>query len=145
MKTAICFLLTFGAILQIAAADTSGLYLRAVVDKGAKGAVLMADEDGQAVYVSPVAIITPDEVESAKLKGEEAVSISFKFNLTGQTKLGEATRSMIGKKLAIIVDGKLLSTPVVRSEFSKGADITGNFTREWADSVVERVKANRKG
>jgi preprotein translocase subunit SecD len=137
--------LTFGALLQIAAADTPGLYLRAVVDEGAKGAILMADEDGQAVYVSPVAMITPDDAESAKLKGDEDVSISFKFTLSGQTKLGEATRSMIGKKLAIIVDGKLLSTPVVRSKFSKGADITGDFSREWADSVVESVKANRKG
>jgi len=144
MKTAIYFLLTFGAVLQIAAADTPGLYLRAVVDEGAKGAVLMADEDGRAVYVSPVAIITPDDVKSAKLKGEEDVSISFKFNPSGQAKLGKATRSMIGKKLAIIVDGKLLSTPVVQSEFSTGADITGNFTREWAGSVVERVKTNLK-
>jgi len=105
----------------------------------------MADEDGRTVYVSQVAIITPDDVESATIKGGEDFLISFKFNPSGQVKLGKATRSMISKKLAIIVDGKLLSAPVVQSEFSTGADISGNFTREWADSVVERVKVNRKG
>lgn len=104
----------------------------------------MKDEDGKAVHVSNVAIITPEDVKSATFKGKGEVSISFKFNPSGQTKLGDATRSMIGKKLAIIVDGKLLSTPVVQSEFSSGTDVTGNFTREWAESVVERVKANLK-
>ncbi len=143
MKTLLCLVLTFGAILQISAAETQGLYLRAVVDEGTEGAIQMDDDDGQTVYLSSAAIITPDDVESAELKSDDPVSISFTFKSSGQTKLGKATRSMIGKKLAIIVDGKLLSTPVVQAEFSTGADVTGNFTLEAAESVVKRVKARK--
>lgn len=145
MKTAILLLLTFGVFSTATADDSFGLYLRAVVDKDAGGAVQMKNEDGQEVYVSTKAIITPDDVKSAKVvDGDDAV-ISFVFTESGQKKLGEATRTLIGKKLAIIIDGKLLSTPVVQSEFSTGANITGNFTREWAEGVVERVNKNPRG
>jgi hypothetical protein len=51
---------------------------------------------------------------------------------------------MIGEKLAVVIDGKLISAPVVRDSFSSGASVTGDFTREWAESVVKRVRTNPK-
>jgi len=145
MKTAIYLLVTFAMILQLAAADSPGLYLRAVVDEGMKGAVKMVGEDGEAVFVSPDAMITPDDIESAMIEEGEDIAVTFYFKPAGQDKLGKATRSMKGKQLAIIVDGELLSAPVVHGEFSASAKVTGNFTRAWAEAVVDRVKQNRAG
>lgn len=145
MKTAVLFFLSFGLIYPAIADGYPGLYLRAVVDDNTSNAVQITGKEGQTVLISNDAILTPDDVKSAAVEDGEKVMIRFEFNEAGQKKLGAATRAMIGEKLAIVIDGVLVSTPVVQSEFSTGASITGNFTREWAEGVVERVNKGPKG
>lgn len=139
MKALACILFALLLVLPLAAEDPTGLYLRAVVEEGTDGATEMKTEEGLSCFIAPDAILTPDDVASATVVERDGISILFEFTPTGQEKLGKATLDLVGKQLAIIIDGKLISTPMVQEPFSKSAIVTGDFTREWAESVVQGV------
>jgi preprotein translocase subunit SecD len=44
----------------------------------------------------------------------------------------EHTRTHIGQPLAIVLDGKVLSAPIIRAELVTGGEIVGNFKKEQA-------------
>jgi len=48
---------------------------------------------------------------------------------------------MIGKRLAIVLDNKVVSAPVVRSRISKSGQITGDFTPEEAADLAVVLRA----
>jgi preprotein translocase subunit SecD len=57
--------------------------------------------------------------------------IDIEFTDDGRKRFAEVTRQNIRKRLAIIIDGKLCSAPVIMSEISGGkAQITGSFSRQ---------------
>ncbi|MFA6245182.1 MAG: hypothetical protein WC655_29835, partial [Candidatus Hydrogenedentales bacterium] len=51
-------------------------------------------------------------------------------------KFGEFSQGLIGKPLAIVVDGALKSVPKVRSRITNSVQITGNFTPEEAENIA---------
>jgi preprotein translocase subunit SecD len=55
------------------------------------------------------------------------------------------TRNNIHKRLAIIIEGKLYSAPVILSEISSGnAVISGHFSEKEAKEMVERMNVALK-
>ncbi|GHU00310.1 hypothetical protein FACS1894186_0560 [Alphaproteobacteria bacterium] len=55
--------------------------------------------------------------------------VSFKFDGLGASRFGEATRKGVGRRLAIVLDGKVISAPVIQSAITGGSGvITGSFT-----------------
>ncbi|MBX7248209.1 MAG: protein translocase subunit SecD [Caulobacteraceae bacterium] len=63
-------------------------------------------------------------------------SINFRFNGDGARRFGDATARNIGKRFAIILDGKVISAPVIQSAITGGSgQITGNFTVESATEL----------
>ncbi len=66
----------------------------------------------------------------------EAV-VNFRFNGIGSKRFGEATAQNIGKRFAIILDGKNLSAPVIRSAIAGGqGQISGSFTPQSASDLA---------
>lgn len=67
-------------------------------------------------------------------KGNPAVSFSFKA--TGAKKFANATRENVGGRLAIVLDGKVISAPTINSPITGGQGIiTGNFTVAAANDL----------
>lgn len=63
--------------------------------------------------------------------------INIQFNSDGKEIFSRLTREHTGEVLAIVLDGKLLSTPVIQEEIRDGqAQITGAFTTEDARNLV---------
>jgi preprotein translocase subunit SecD len=63
--------------------------------------------------------------------------ISFRFNGQGATRFGQATAQNIGKRFAIVLDGRVISAPVIRGAIPSGTgQITGNFTEESAGQLA---------
>jgi preprotein translocase subunit SecD len=63
--------------------------------------------------------------------------VNFRFNGLGSKRFGEATAQNIGKRFAIILDGKNLEAPVIRSAIEGGSgQITGNFTPQSANDLA---------
>ena len=63
--------------------------------------------------------------------------VSFTFDRVGAKKFGRATTDNVGKRLAIILDGKVISAPQIRESILGGnGQITGNFTFQTATDLA---------
>ena len=63
--------------------------------------------------------------------------VSFTLDRVGAKRFGKATSTGIGKQLAIVLDGKIVSAPVVRDTIASGnGQISGNFTFQSATDLA---------
>ena len=85
------------------------------------------------------------EMDSSSVRRAVADSDSFgtpRLNLSldaeGSKKFADLTGRNVGRQLAILIDGKLCCSPLIRAPISNGEiAITGSFTPEELDAVVK--------
>src|SRR5438093_10811102 len=66
--------------------------------------------------------------------------IDIEFSQVGRELFAAITKENINKRLAIVLDGQVVSAPVIRSEISEGkAQITGSFTEEEARKLAAKI------
>lgn len=69
-----------------------------------------------------------------------AALVGLDFTSEGADIFAKITRENIGKPLAVILDGSILSAPVIQSEINGGkAQITGNFSPDEAKALVRNL------
>jgi preprotein translocase subunit SecD len=69
-----------------------------------------------------------------------AASVSLEFNQEGAELFSKLTRENQGKVLAIVLDGNIISAPVIQTEIRDGkAQITGTFTPEQAKELARNL------
>lgn len=73
-------------------------------------------------------------------KGSEPV-VHFKFNPAGGNKFYELTRKNPNRQVAVIVDGVVISDPVVRTPIGAEGYIHGDFTMETASELAALLKS----
>ena len=62
------------------------------------------------------------------------------FTAKGRQRLAEVTRQSINKRLAIIINGQIVSAPMIRAEIPGGtAVISGNFTKSEATDLSTKI------
>ena len=85
------------------------------------------------------------DLESATVQFDSRTGepqVSLKFSAEGGKKFAELTKAWVGKQIAIFLDGKEISAPVVQQEIDGGsAQITGNFSIETAKTLARRLNA----
>ncbi len=75
----------------------------------------------------------------ARMTGQYEIGFKLTPDSTGAFK--DITRTNIGRQLAIVMDGALLSAPVIRSEISGGSGvISGNFDRAEAVQLASLLQ-----
>ena len=63
--------------------------------------------------------------------------VSFTLDRVGAKRFGKATSAGIGKQLAIVLDGKIVSAPIIRDAIISGnGQISGNFTFQSATDLA---------
>ena len=63
--------------------------------------------------------------------------VSFTLDRVGAKRFGKATSKGIGKQLAIVLDGKIISAPVIRDVIASGSgQISGGFTFQSATDLA---------
>ena len=67
--------------------------------------------------------------------------ISFEFDEPGKRLFGELTKGNIDNRLAVVVKGKVVSAPVVKTAIGGYGIITGNFTDAEAEALAAELKA----
>jgi preprotein translocase subunit SecD len=68
--------------------------------------------------------------------------VSFRFNSRGARRFGNTTRQNVGKPFAIVLDGKVISAPVIREPILGGRGIiTGGFTAKSAGDLALLLRA----
>ena len=92
----------------------------------------------QKVYMQPGPVVTGADVTSARVvdAGGGRYSVSVSFSAGGSNRLAESTKIHMGRPVAILLNGRVIAAPVVRSMIRDGAVITGSFTREEADRIA---------
>jgi preprotein translocase subunit SecD len=91
------------------------------------------------IYLHREAIVTNDDIAAAHVMPGSAPD-QFHVGVTLLPAAGErmrtATAAHIGRPVALLVDGDVVSAPTVRSAIGAEALITGNFTRDEADRIA---------
>ena len=62
-------------------------------------------------------------------------AVSFTLNQDGARKFGTATEQNIGRQLAIVLDNRVFSAPVIQSRISDEGRISGAFTQQEAQDL----------
>lgn len=68
-------------------------------------------------------------------------AVSFSLNSSGASRFRTFTAANIGQKLAIVLDDKIISDPVIQDVLSFDSQITGNFTTEQADDLALKLRS----
>ncbi len=94
------------------------------------------DED----FVSKRIILSGDNLLDAQPKMDTQTNetvVSFTLDRVGAKRFGKATSSNIGRQLAIVLDGKIISAPVIRDTIASGSgQISGGFTFQSATDLA---------
>jgi len=98
-------------------------------------------EDGiEEATVSKRIIISGDNLLDAQPQMDtqnNQTVVSFSLDRVGAKRFGKATSTGIGKQLAIVLDGKIISAPVVRDTIASGSgQISGGFTFQSATDLA---------
>jgi preprotein translocase subunit SecD len=68
--------------------------------------------------------------------------VDFRFNGVGTQRFGQVTSQNVGKRFAIVLDGKILSAPVIQTAILGGSgQISGNFTPQSANDLAVLLRA----
>ncbi len=122
---------------------TANLTFRFVTENSEEtfGSEKLPFEDGSdEVIVSKRIVLSGDNLLDAKPKMDNQTNqtvVSFTLDRVGAKRFGKATTSGIGKRLAIVLDGKIISAPVIQDAIVGGSGIiTGNFTFQSATDLA---------
>jgi preprotein translocase subunit SecD len=68
--------------------------------------------------------------------------VSFKFNTSGSRKFAQATTEHVKEPFAIVLDGKVISAPVIQEPITGGqGQISGNFSVQQANDLAILLRA----
>ncbi|WPY00361.1 Protein translocase subunit SecD [Candidatus Trichorickettsia mobilis] len=109
------------------------------------GSILIkGDNDNTAVVIKKKAIIGGDQLTNAQASFDQNSRpvVAFSFSNFGGKIFAEVTKNNTGKRLAIVLDNRLLSAPVVNEPILGGnGSISGNFTVESANELALLLRA----
>ena len=99
--------------------------------------LMNGDETGYIVLKRSV-VVGGEQLANAKMTyAEGAPAVHFEFKSVGAKKFAKATSENIRGRLAIVLDGKVISAPEIKSAITQGSGIiTGNFTVQSANDLA---------
>ena len=122
---------------------TANLSFRFVTNKNqdAFGAEKLEYENSsEKVLVSKRIILSGDNLLDAQPRMNNETNetvVSFTLDRVGAKRFGKATSTGLGKQLAIVLDGKIISAPVIRDTIASGSgQISGGFTFKSATDLA---------
>ena len=122
---------------------TANLTFKFVTNKNEDsfGSEKLAFEDGsEEAIVSKRIILSGDNLLDAQPRMNSETNetvVTFSLDRVGAKRFGKATSTGIGKRLAIILDGKIISAPVIRDTIATGSgQISGGFTFQSATDLA---------
>ena len=101
---------------------------------------LSFEDSSEVAIVSRRIVLSGDNLIDAKPRMDSQTNetiVSFTLDRVGAKRFAKATLSGVGKRLAIVLDGKIISAPNVREPIIGGSgQITGNFTFQSATDLA---------
>ena len=101
---------------------------------------LKYEDNDEEEVVSKRIILSGDNLLDAQPRMNNETNetvVSFTLDRVGAKRFGKATSTGIGKQLAIVLDGKIISAPVIRDTIASGSgQISGGFTFQSATDLA---------
>ena len=101
---------------------------------------LKYEDSSEESIVSKRIILSGDNLLDAQPRMNNETNetvVSFTLDRVGAKRFGKATSTGIGKQLAIVLDGKIISAPVIRDTIASGSgQISGGFTFQSATDLA---------
>ena len=98
-------------------------------------------EENEPLLLEKKAVLTGDTLTNAAVRFDQSSFnepiVSLQFNAAGAKTFAEVTAANVGKRLAIVLDGKVQSAPRIREAIPSGeAVITGRFDAQQAQDLA---------
>jgi preprotein translocase subunit SecD len=145
MKSAAMALMAITSLAWIAQAQTGAksspkFEVRLAEDKPGKGLTEATVEGStpRKVFLHKEVILSTKDIAGAKaITIDDKPALDVSFTPAGAKTLTDLTTANVGKRLAIILDGKVRAAPLIRDGITEGkAHITGAFTREETEKIA---------
>lgn len=122
---------------------------RSSVDQAKKGLApsnlkLLSSDDGVLYLIEKKSILTGSSLIDAQISSSanSQPAVSFSLDTMGARLFAEATRNNKGRRLAIILDDKVISAPSINDAILTGSGIiSGNFTINSANELALLLRA----
>jgi hypothetical protein len=91
------------------------------------------------IYLHQEVIVTNSDVAQCRVvQGDNAsrFGVAVEFNAAGAQRMRQATASHIGKPAAVLIDGEVVTAPVIRAPIGALGLISGDYTRAEAERIV---------
>ena len=127
--------------------DVSTPVEQALEGRPPPGSVVMySTDDPPAPYLlNEAPLLTGDDLVDAQTGFDQQTNepvVTFRFNTSGARKFGLITQQNVGRPFAIVLDGEIISAPVIREPILGGSgQISGNFTVEGANDLAVLLRA----
>ncbi len=124
--------------------DDSNALREAVAGKTPEGYQLYKSEEDADLLLEKETVLTGKYITNAKVDfgqyGEPVVSLEF--NSEGGKSFSDITGANVGRRLAIVLDDKVQSAPVINERIPSGrAQISGRFTADQAADLAITLRA----
>ena len=122
---------------RIVSADPE-LLRKALAGEPAEGFELLRDIQNEPYLLEKKAPLTGEGLANAYVNYGQfgAPEVSFTLTPEGAKVFSQLTAANIGRRLAIVLDGKVKSAPVIQSQISDQGQITGRFTPQEANDLA---------
>ncbi len=104
------------------------------------GVTMMPMRDGGQIAVQDRVALAGDHLTSATAEIDRQTGqpvVSFRFDTTGALEFGRITADNVGRPFAIVLDGQVLTAPVIQQPIMGGSgQISGNFTLEETQNLA---------
>ncbi len=105
--------------------------------------VFKNDSTGEEIRVQEIPSLTGDYLQDASLQyNQNEPVVAFSFNKEGSDIFSQMTSDNVGTRFAIVLDGALITAPVIREPITGGSgQISGGFTNESANNLAIILKS----
>lgn len=125
--------------------STAKLSFHLLTDSNVGSRSLPGLDDGQRYQIRIQSAMTGDRLKDARMGFDERTGqpiINFRLDRRGAQQFSEITRANVGRPFAIVLDGKVLSAPVINEHIGGGSgQISGHFTAEQANDLAALLRA----
>ena len=92
-------------------------------------------------YLQDEVLLSNEDIAFAfPVKRRDHSVIELTLTQAGTDKFAQITRENIGKRIGVLIDGKLVMAPTIRAPILEGkAIIDGNFSEEQADKIANSI------
>ncbi|REK12007.1 MAG: hypothetical protein DWQ37_13385 [Planctomycetota bacterium] len=132
------------ATLALAAPQSAQIEIRrAEYQPGPELTQIEVEEGQQPIYLHDEVELSGKHFKTASVRDEQGhYAVEVTLTDEGAKKMGTLTKGHMNRPLAILVDGKLVMAPRVRSKIGQKFVISGGFTEAEAKRLAEQITSD---